>query len=483
MTNKLFYFLFALTLMRLWVAPNVGLGVDEAHYVLYGYFLDLSYFDHPPLVGWTEYLFISIFGSNTFAARLPAIIIGIISSLYLYKLLLHPKSTSSSLTANVSHNSKVALFGVIALNSAFIFNALFLMLMPETLLFALILPIIFTTVAIEKEDKLKDWLLLGFLLGLAGLAKYTAFLFVVAIIIYILFKKRYELFISLKIIPSIAIALVMISPIIIWNIQHDWISFAFQAGHVAGESHIDWEDFAASIGAQVGAYSPFLFPVAFYGLYQSLRSKNDLLFLSGIFALVIIAFFTYASLYNRALPHWTALFYLLMIPIGSAFLYEKVNAWHRYITYSVIFSFVVSMILYFELIFKFIPLPDYQSLHRDIYGFDTIMKEANALLQDNQAIAVTNWSLASRAIYYNLPYKSDLFLIDTRNDQFDIWQKQSPLGRDLIFIDTHDFKSKVEKKMQCLHVSSLKRIDIILNDNKVNTIDYKLCTNFQGIKK
>jgi 4-amino-4-deoxy-L-arabinose transferase-like glycosyltransferase len=456
----------------MFVAPNVGLGVDEAHYVLYGHFLDLSYFDHPPLVGWVEYIFISVFGNNEFAARLPAIIIGIISSLFAYRLLLH-----------VSTDEKTAFFGVVALNSAFIFNALFLMLMPETLLFALIIPIIFSVIAVEKNDGLREWLILGFLLGLAGLAKYTAFLFVVAIILYLLIKKSYRVFVSPKIILAALLSLVMISPIIIWNIDHNWISFAFQADHVTGESHIDWEDFAASIGAQLGAYSPFLFPVAYYGLYRSLKSKENLLFLSGIFALVIISFFTYASLYSRALPHWTALFYLLMIPIGSAFLYQKLGRWHSYIKYSVIFSFTISVILYFELMFKFIPLPDYQSLHRDIYGFDTIMKEANSLIEDNEAIAVTNWSLASRAIYYNLPYKSDVFLIDKRDDQFDIWQKKSPIGRDIIFIDTHDFKSGVKTDMNCLHVRHLKSIDITLNSHKVNSVDYNLCENFQGIKE
>jgi 4-amino-4-deoxy-L-arabinose transferase-like glycosyltransferase len=298
--NLTLYFVVFITILRMFVAPNVGLGVDEAHYVLYGHFLDLSYFDHPPLVGWVEYIFISVFGNNEFAARLPAIIIGIISSLFVYRLLLH-----------VSTDEKAAFFGVVALNSAFIFNALFLMLMPETLLFALIIPIIFSVIAVEKNDGLREWLILGFLLGLAGLAKYTAFLFVVAIILYLLIKKSYRVFVSPKIILAALLSLVMISPIIIWNIDHNWISFAFQADHVTGESHIDWEDFAASIGAQLGAYSPFLFPVAYYGLYRSLKSKENLLFLSGIFALVIISFFTYASLYSRALPHWTALFICL----------------------------------------------------------------------------------------------------------------------------------------------------------------------------
>ena len=47
----------AFTAVRLAVAPTFGLGTDEAHYVLYAKHLALSYFDHPPLVGWTHALF------------------------------------------------------------------------------------------------------------------------------------------------------------------------------------------------------------------------------------------------------------------------------------------------------------------------------------------------------------------------------------------------------------------------------------------
>mgnify|MGYP006387388173 CR=1 FL=1 len=37
------------------VGASVGLSVDEAHYALYAQHLALSYFDHPPLVGWVQW--------------------------------------------------------------------------------------------------------------------------------------------------------------------------------------------------------------------------------------------------------------------------------------------------------------------------------------------------------------------------------------------------------------------------------------------
>jgi len=74
--NKQILFLIGfLTLIRLVVAPLFGLGVDEAHYVLYAKYLDWSYVDHPPLVGWVHVPFLYLFGANEFLARLPAILI------------------------------------------------------------------------------------------------------------------------------------------------------------------------------------------------------------------------------------------------------------------------------------------------------------------------------------------------------------------------------------------------------------------------
>jgi len=471
--NQFLYFIIFVAILRLTLAPFVGLGVDEAHYVLYALNLDLSYFDHPPLVGWVQYIFISIFGTNEFGARVAAIVVGFVTSILMYKLIY-----------DINEKSTEAFIALLALHASFLFNALFMMLLPDTLLFLLILPIIFTVIQIERNNSTSMWLLLGIFLGLAGLSKYTAVLFIIPIILYFIIKKRYELFVTPKIILAILLALSIISPVIIWNIQHHWESFTYQSEHVVGESGIHWNAFFSSIGAQLGAYNPFLFPIAFYGLYKALRSENSTLFLSALFGLVLIVFFTYASLYKTALPHWSALFYMLFIPIGSHYILQTSKASIKYLKFAIIFGLILSVIVYAELGFKFIPLPDYQSLHRDIYGWDKIMKEANQQITNTntQAIALTNWTLASRALYYNRDYNSSVYLIDNRKDQFDIWQHNSPIGKDLIFINTHFFKKDISKYVKCKEVIANAEFDIMLNKNKVNSIKLTTCEKFKGLR-
>ncbi|WP_345991458.1 glycosyltransferase family 39 protein [Sulfurimonas sp. HSL-1716] len=469
----LFYFIASVAVIRLLLSAHVGLGVDEAHYVLYGLNLNWSYFDHPPLVGWTEAFFTSIFGVNEFGARIGAVLIGFFTSLFVYKLIYE-----------ISKSSSTAFFAVLALHASFLFNALFIMLLPDTFLFLLVIPIIFTVVKVEKTGSLSSWIQLGILLGLGGLAKYTAVLFIIPIILYVLIKRRWDMIFTFKIIPAVFIALVLISPVIYWNIEHDWISFTYQSGHVVGESRIDWKGFFGSIAAQFGAYNPLLFPVAFFGLYKALKSKDDTIFLSGLFGLVLISFFTYASLHKPALPHWSALFYLLFIPMGTYYMLELANGYKKYLRAAVWFGLVVSALAYAELGFKMIPLPDYQSLHRDIYGWDTILKEANGFVKDKEkdAIAVTNWTLASRAIFYDQKYKSKVYLIDDRYDQFDIWQKGSPIGKNLVIIDTHFFHKDISKYMKCDSIVEDKSFDIMLNSHKVNTVNLFTCKNYQGLK-
>ena len=467
-------FLAAVTLLRLAVIGHFGLGVDEAHYVLYGLYPALSYFDHPPLVGWTEWFFTALFGIGEFAARLPAVLIGAAATTTVYFWLLR-----------TFDNARHAFLGAVALNVSFLFNALFMMLMPDTLLFLFIIPIMAVALRIEKENKASDWAVLGLLLGLSGLSKYTAVLFVAALVLYFALRRRWDLFLTPKMLPGILLASLAVTPVILWNIQNGWISFAYQSAHVSGSGGINLTAFGQSLAAQFGAYSPFLFPVAFYGLYRALRSpQRPSLFISGVFGITLMLFFTYNSLYARALPHWTSLFYLLFIPIGSVMLLQKSAGWRKYVYAALGISGIITLLLYAELRFAFLPFPDYKSVHRDLYGWDEIMRHANAQIKDpaHESAAVTNWSLASRALYYGRPYRFETFLIDRRKDQFDLWQQGTPEGRDLLFITTHDFKKDINVSMRCARVEPAETFDLVLGAHKVNTVKLVWCRGFEGIR-
>jgi 4-amino-4-deoxy-L-arabinose transferase-like glycosyltransferase len=476
--NKQIFFLIGFfTLIRLFVAPLFGLGVDEAHYVLYAKYLDWSYVDHPPLVGWVHLPFLYLFGTNEFLARLPAILIFAAASYCAYLFILR-----------ITQSIRLSLLSVFALNCSFMFNALGLMLLPDSLLLLFIFLLIFIVEKIDREKKPLDFILLGVLLGLMGLAKYTSILLVPPLIIFFLMKKRYDVLFSPYMFLAALIALIFISPVIYWNITHDFISFRYQGGHVFGSLATSFKNFIESLAAQFGAYSPFLFIIAFYGFFKTLRSPNIYLRLAVLFGGTIMVFFLLTSFYERTLPHWPSVFYLLFIPVGTYTLLQAQEKWKRnFIYFSVGFSLVLTLFIYVELAGKFFVFPDYKSPFRDIYGFPTIARQADEIIKKNisatpKAIAVSNWTMGSRTMYYNLPYKNEVFVIDNRKDQFDVWQKNEPLGYDLLFINTHFNELDIKKQVSCEQTDVAGKTDLLLNGATVDTIEFVWCRNYQGTK-
>lgn len=465
------------TAIRLFVAPFFGLGVDEAHYVLYARYLDFSYVDHPPLVGWLHAPIFYLPGTNEFLARLPAILILAATSYCAYIFLMR-----------ITGSLRASLLSVLTLNCSFMLNALGLMLLPDTLLMPLVFALIFITERIVRENKPKDYMLLGIILGLMGLAKYTSILLVPPLIIFLLLKKRYDIIFSPHMFIAALVALIMISPVIYWNYTHDFISFRYQGGHVLGTLTASAGNFAESLAAQFGAYSPFLFLIAFYGFFKAVRSSNDYLRLAVLFAGTIMLFFLATSLSERTLPHWPVIFYLLFIPVGAFYLFTAVQRWKKNVLYfSIGFSLVLTLFAYVELAGKYFAFPDYKSPFRDIYGFSEIAGEADRILKNNnsstpKAIAVSNWTMGSRTMYYSLKYGNEVYVIDNRNDQFDIWQKKPPLGYDLLFLNTHFHELSIEKYANCDRVESAGKTDLLLNGAKVDTYEYVWCHNYQGVR-
>ena len=465
------------TAMRLVTAPFFGLGVDEAHYLLYAKHLDLSYFDHPPLVGWVHALFYYTLGTNELLARIPAIILLALTSILFYRFILQFGS------------SKEAFYGTLALNSSFMFGALGIGLVPETLLLPLVFLIIFSVKRVEKDSAVSGYLWLGIVLGLAGLAKYTAILFVPALVMYLLLQRRLDILLNPRLAVTAVVALLVISPVIIWNVSNDFISLKYQGEHVVGGEGMQFKTLYYSLVTQFGAYSPPLFCIALFGLARSVRVYFDRLKLPVLLGGVPFLFFLYASCYKRALPHWSAVFYLLFIPIGIVLLSRSHHKLaRRILVFSLGLSVVLSVAAHFELAFKLFRFPDYKSPFRDICGVAAAVQQANNIMISdtssgkNRALAVTNWTVASRVFYYSDHFGSEVFLIDKRRDQFYLWRSHDPAGYDLLFINTHFYKRDIQNEFLCSAVEDAGTYDITLHGGKVDTVKYVWCRNFGGLK-
>ena len=470
-----FWLIAAFTAVRLVVAPTIGLGTDEAHYVLYAKFLDLSYFDHPPLVGWTHALFYYIFGTNEFLVRLPAILLFTVTSFLCYRFTL------------LEGGERSALLATVALNGSFLLSGLGFMLLPESLLLPLVFALMHAVRKLERSPDPLNFVLLGLVLGLAGLAKYTAILFVPALTLYGVAKQRYDILFNPRMLISAAVAFIMVTPVIYWNVQNGFMSIRYQIGHVLGSHSPGFETLFGSLAAQFGAYSPPLFCLAFYGLYSSLKSHSDHLLLSVLIGGSVFLFFIYESLFKFTLPHWYAVFYVIFIPLGVVMMDKgPVRAKRAILLFSLGFSTVIALLLQAEIAVKAFRFPDYKSPFRNVYGLREVLSRANDILTAdpsyNKALAVTNWTDVSRTLYYNLPFGNKVFLVDKHDERFSRWITDSPIGMDILFINNHFHWRDISNDMRCREVRTAGRVDILLRGGKVDTVDFVWCRSFGGAK-
>src|SRR5690606_19137023 len=108
------------------------------------------YFDHPPLVGWTQAVFHLLPLPEQLQARMAAIVISVLTSKLLLDFLRHRGMSISA-----------AALAVAALNLTPMYNAMSLALLPDCLLMPLTLLIINSTEKVLQQPGIKHWSLLG----------------------------------------------------------------------------------------------------------------------------------------------------------------------------------------------------------------------------------------------------------------------------------------------------------------------------------
>jgi len=442
------YLVLVITILRLFVIGFPELTNDEAQYALYGYYLDWSYFDHPSLVGWLNALVLTISDSD-FALRLWPVTLSALSAFLIYSL---TRELFSDLP------EQVAFYAVALFQLPVIFHALGLVMLPDTPLIPLVLAVALSLFRVCREESKKSWLWLGLLFGLAGLSKYTAITLVPSVILVLILFKNVRVILTPWPWLAIVVAAIVISPVLIWNELHNWISIEYQLGH--GIPDRDWQikRMLESQLGQVIAFSPVVFIVAWWAMIKGFFNFKSIIELNqqtrfgirylALFALPVLLLFGFNGGYEHSLLHWTAVAWAVLIPVVAVQLYYSWSLMIvRVITYiSIVYSVVLVLALQSLLVFSWLPFDEDQHPLNDIYGWKQVANRASQLHTEmksndpNVKIFIGNWSVFSRLAWYARP--TPVQITDTRLGQSDLWYGVPKLGDSGIMVVPPKYKDK-----------------------------------------
>jgi 4-amino-4-deoxy-L-arabinose transferase-like glycosyltransferase len=429
------------SLLHFGIGWVLGLSGDEAHYALYAAHPALSYYDHPPLVGWVQWPLVALGAPDGVLRLIPELLwLGTALLVHALALRLHALVQPAAGSAQAA-----GLWAVLAYSLAPLLHVLGIGLLPDTLLMFFTAALMLQTLRLldaAQAQRLGNWLGLGALLGLAGLAKYTAIFAALPVAACLLAAHGPGLLRRAAPWLALLLAVVLVLPVFIWNAQHDWASFRYQLHHGAG-SHWRVGQLVGFLLAQLLLYPLLLWGV--FGLRRRVLGGAGLRapwgWLLG-FALLPFVVLAYLSGGGSSLPHWTAPAWVALAPwvgIGLAALWASGRRRLIWVLGAVQALFCV--VLY---VFLLTAGPTWLrnegasepvNPFTDFYGWDAAGTRAQQLAREHQVtrLAVQNWTLASRLAWYARPLP--VHVIAPGQDQFSFWSGELQPGASAVLMD------------------------------------------------
>ncbi|MGH6672377.1 MAG: ArnT family glycosyltransferase [Xanthobacteraceae bacterium] len=302
----------AFSAYRLILAGTLGLGVDESYGIGVSHDLELSYFDHPPLNYWITHAFIPLLGDGR-ALRLPFIALFAATNWFLYLFTKH------------LFGAVAGAWAVLALNLALFFTVAGGWILPDGPLMLGLVTAAYTLArglfpAGTPPSPWRTWLGAGFWIGLAGLSKYHAVLFVAGLLLYFVSAPgRRKILLHPAPWAGAALALAMVTPVLVWNVEHHWVSFLYQGGRAdayGGFPKIG--QFFANLGGQILWMAPWVFGPMVVAAYFAVRAGRgaDRSWYCLCLGMPTILLFTLVPLWGgRGLPHWQMPGWLMLFPV------------------------------------------------------------------------------------------------------------------------------------------------------------------------
>ena len=369
---------------------------DEAQYWLWSKDIDFGYFSKPPFLSWIIRVYTEILGSSFVSLKLLPSFVYLLISWSIYNLLI-----------NAGLNKKDSFAGcliflfipAVSFSSFIISTDLFLLLFWTLSLNELI--------KINREQRLKNFILLGIFMGLGFLSKYAAVYFIICLFILILLDKSFrKVFLDNLFGFSLAFlsVFIIIMPNIIWNFNNGWITFS----HTSDNANLENIEFDLVRGLE------FLFiqvlmlgPLLVFGGAFSLIKKNRLQKILLIFSLPIIIIVFVEAVIVRANANWAApalisLFILFYMGIKNSIL--KILNFVFNFTFCAVFFIMIATSYPFNFFNRINGLANYA---KEIYNLSSNQSVERIVISDRLLFSSMSYELREKNIEFYMPHKKN----------------------------------------------------------------------------
>jgi 4-amino-4-deoxy-L-arabinose transferase-like glycosyltransferase len=384
-----------LAALRALVAARMPLTDDEAYYRLWGLAPAMSYLDHPPMVGWMIAAGVWAAGDCPLGIRLPALLATLVGPFVLWR------------AAHVLFAAVVARRAVWFCLAMPLLAAGSVVVTPDTP------SVLFWGLAgwalaeLHVSRAASWWLAVGLFAGLGLLSKYSNLFVGAGIVLWLaLLPANWHWFRSWQLWAGGALAALLALPVLIWNAEHGWASFAKQLGRVAAGEGLSLVYLGEFLGGYMGLASPLIAILAVRGLWTAgaravvAADLERAMLVLGM--LPFLAWLLQHALHDRVQPNWAAPLYPALA-VCAALAVEEPRSQRRpaLVQWGLALGFAISALIYAHALRPTLPLPVTKDPTAQLRGWAALAREIDRLRAAHGAcwIATSSYATTGQLAY------------------------------------------------------------------------------------
>jgi len=396
---------------------------DTLYYYEWSQHLSLSYFDGPPLIAYVIRLFTLAFGHTLFALNLVGVMTVSLTCVFVYK-------TVTLLADEESGWLAAALW----LINPLVNQELLLKVTYDNVENLCWVACLYYVIRYFTRQKNLEIYKFAIWAGLLLLSKYTGVLLLIATLVYFIsvpgcraiFRNRHFYY-------AMTVVLGIFSPVIIWNANHNWISFAYQLNvHKAGVYAYNQVDNVINYASSTINYSSRIGNILHYvnSIISSLnimliilivnwlkQKDQHLLHLGYIkwLILFVTGYWLFASFFANVAQNYLVPLLSMVILLASIYLIRL--HWQKLATWIIGIGLLVDILMIMAHVVG-------SPLNTREMDYLLVLK-ANSLIPDNSQPIIAPHYVAAERIGYWLKAKPQVYVLSCGlgANQYSLWQQ------------------------------------------------------------